>query len=413
MRVLVLASYVPSLYKGAEIRLFQLLRHLGRSHEITLWAINRRGVPKEEIAALLPDCELILEGWPPLNRGGIMGRIGRNKAYRWLQEQQSLFTPTPTAIDRIYHPALKRQLHKLLTERQFDLIHVNQIMVWQYLPQPLTTPVILCKDNVWADLAERETQAAGGILARRLKHLDAQRMRRYETAAITTSNHCVVVSEQDADLVHEMAPDIPLSVIPNGVDTDYFCPTPETAEHSTLVFTGAMGWQPNADAMLYFCNEVLPCIQKDFPDVQLAIVGLHPPEAIKNLSQQPQIHVTGFVPDVRPYIANASVYIVPLRAGSGTRLKVLEALAMGKAVVSTRIGAEGLEVDNGRHLLLADDPEEFATAVSDLLQNPARRRSLGQAGRALVEASYDWKAIAADLDTVYHQVTQTVPVLGA
>jgi sugar transferase (PEP-CTERM/EpsH1 system associated) len=406
MRVLVLASYVPSLYKGAEIRLLHLLRHLSRSHEVMLWAINRRGVPEEEIAALLPDCELALQDWPPLTQGGIKGRIGRSGWYRQLQRGRSLFSPTPAAIDKIYHPNLKLSLQKLLAERRFDLTHVNQIMVWQYLPQPADVPVILCKDNVWADLAEVEAEAAAGILSRRIKQLDADRMRRYETAAVASSDHCVVVSEADAVLVRQLAPAAPMSVIPNGVDIDYFRPSPETAERPHLVFTGAMGWPPNADAMLYFGREILPCIQSRFPEVQLFIVGLHPPEAVKALGQQPHVHVTGFVADVRPYMADASVYIVPLRSGSGTRLKILEALAMGKAVVSTRVGAEGLDVVDGRHLLLADEPEEFAAAVCDLLQDPTRRQALGQAGRALVEADYDWKAIAADLDRVYHQVVQ-------
>lgn len=404
MRVLVLASYVPSLYKGAEIRLLHLLRHLSRSHEVTLWAVNRRGVPEEEIAALLPDCELALQDWPPLTQGGIRGRIGRSGLYRCFEQARRLFSPKPSAIAKIYHPALKIRLEKLLAERRFDLIHVNQIMVWQYLPQPVTTPVILCKDNVWTDLAEVEAQAATGILSRRLKQIDAARMRRYETQAVESSNHCVVVSEADAGLMQQLAPAAPLSVIPNGVDIDYFRPSSETAERPHLVFTGAMGWPPNADAVLYFGREILPNIQSRFPEVQLFIVGLHPPEAVKALGQQPHIHVTGFVDDVRPYMGNAAVYVVPLRSGSGTRLKILEALAMGKAVVSTTIGAEGLEVVDGQHLLLADEPQEFAAAVCELLQNPARRQALGKAGRALVEAAYDWKAIAAELDNVYHQV---------
>ncbi len=163
-----------------------------------------------------------------------------------------------------------------------------------------------------------------------------------------------------------------------------------------------MGWHPNADAMIYFCQDILPAVQNDFPDLQLYIVGLHPPEQVKALGKRPNIYVTGFVPDVRPYIADASVYIVPLRAGSGTRLKILEALAMGKAVVSTHIGAEGLDVTDGRHLLLANQPQEFAARICELLRDPSRRRMLGQAGRALVEEIYDWQAVAANLDSVYH-----------
>jgi glycosyltransferase involved in cell wall biosynthesis len=197
-----------------------------------------------------------------------------------------------------------------------------------------------------------------------------------------------------------------LSVVPNGVDTEQFQPGPEAAGPPHLVFTGAMGWQPNAEAMIYFCREILPAVRAHFPDVQLSIVGLQPPAEVVALGQQPNIHVTGFVPDVRPYIAEATVYIAPLKLGSGTRLKILEAMAMGKAVISTTIGAEGLEVTDGRHLLIADSAADFASRICELLADPGRRQALGQAGRALVEACYDWRAVAASLDGVYRQVVQ-------
>jgi sugar transferase (PEP-CTERM/EpsH1 system associated) len=407
MRILVLASYVPSHYKGAEIRLLHLLRHLSRRHEITLWAINRRGVPEDEVAALLPGCELVLQEWPAYNRGQIAGRIGRSGWYRWLENQQANFGPKPSAINKIYHSALARRLDGLLAERAFDLIHVNQIMVWQYLPRPAKTPVILCNDNVWTDLAERDWQAASGVLDRFFKKNDAGKMRRYETKALTSADHCVVVSREDEILTRQLAPETPISIIPNGVDTDYFRPSPETSGPPNLVFTGAMGWPPNADAMIYFCRDILPLIRREFPAVQLTIAGLQPSDDVKELAQDPQIHVTGFVPDVRPFVAGASVYIVPLRSGSGTRLKILEAMAMGKAIVSTPIGAEGLEVVDGRHLILADRPQDFAEAVCRLLKDPTRRQALGQAGRQLVEQTYDWKTIAAGLDNVYHQTVRS------
>lgn len=398
MRVLVLASYIPSYFKGAEIRLLHLLRHLSQQHEMTLWAINRRGVPAEEIAALLPDCRLELQSWPA------PGRLQRSRIYRWWQQRRALFQPLPPAVANIYHPALQARLKYFLALNQFDLIHINQIMIWQYLPRPVATPVILCKDNAWADLAEREWQATGQWLPRRLKKIAAGKMRRYEKAAVESSNHCVVVSERDKELIHQLAPNTPLSVVPNGVDTEQFQPSPEPAGPPHLVFTGAMGWQPNAEAMIYFCREILPAVRAHFPDVRLSIVGMQPPPEVVALGQQPNIEVTGFVPDVRPYIAGATLYIAPLLLGSGTRLKILEAMAMGKAVISTTIGAEGLEVTNGRHLMIADTPADFAARICELLADPAQRQALGQAGRALVEACYDWRAVAANLDGVYRQV---------
>ncbi|MCI0575012.1 MAG: glycosyltransferase family 4 protein [Chloroflexi bacterium] len=404
MRVLVLASYVPSFYKGAEIRLLHLLRHLSSRHEITLWAINRRGVPAGEIAALLPHCRLELQDFHSPEHNRLVARLRRSGWRQWLQQRRS---PLPLVIDRIYRPALQARLNTLLASQHFDLIHVNQIMVWQYLPRPVVTPVLLCTDNAWADLAEQEWRAIPQWLPRRRKKAEAHKMRRYEKLAVESSDHCVVVSGRDGELIRQLAPATPISLIPNGVDTGYFRPAPELAGGDSpprLVFTGAMGWPPNAEAMTYFCRDTLPAIRGEFPAVQMDIVGLQPPPDILALGQQPNIRVTGFVPDVRPYIAEATVYVVPLRQGSGTRLKILEALAMGKAVVSTTIGAEGLEVTDGRHLLIADEPQDFAARVCELLRDPSRRQALGQAGRTLVEACYDWRAIAAGLDAVYHQV---------
>jgi sugar transferase (PEP-CTERM/EpsH1 system associated) len=407
VRVLVLASYIPSYYKGAEIRLLHLLRNLSARHEITLWAINRRGVPVEEIAALLPDCRLLLQEFPPLGQNRLAAKIGYSRVYRWWLQRRPLLRPLPAAVDTIFRPALKERLEAFLASEQFDLIHVNQIMVWKYLPLPVETPVLLCKDNAWADLAEREWQAAAGWLPRRLKKVEADKMHRYEQQAVSAADHCVVVSERDKELIHQLSPDTPISVVPNGVDTDYFQPTSEPNDFPKLVFTGAMGWPPNVDAMLYFGRQILPLIRQEFPQVQMTIAGLHPPEELLALGQQANIRVTGFVPDVRPYIAEAAVYVVPLRLGSGTRLKILEALAMGKAVVSTSIGAEGLEVNHNEHLIIADEPEEFARSVSELLKEPSRRQALGRAGRTVVEACYDWKAVSADLEKIYRHVARS------
>jgi glycosyltransferase involved in cell wall biosynthesis len=165
-----------------------------------------------------------------------------------------------------------------------------------------------------------------------------------------------------------------------------------------LVFTGSMDWLPNEDAMLFFCRETLPLIRRDEPDVTLSIVGRAPTPAVAALARQPGVIVTGRVEDVRPYVRDAAVYVVPLRIGGGTRLKIFEAMAMGKAVVSTSVGAEGLPVAHGEHVWLADDPQAFARAVVDVLRDVKRRRHLEQAARSLVVQRYDWSAVAGALE---------------
>jgi glycosyltransferase involved in cell wall biosynthesis len=167
-----------------------------------------------------------------------------------------------------------------------------------------------------------------------------------------------------------------------------------------------MDWLPNEDAMLYFCRDVLPRIRAQEPHVSLSIVGRAPTPAVARLAQEAGVSVTGRVDDVRPYMAESAVYVVPLRIGGGTRLKIFEAMAMGKAVVSTTVGAEGLPVHDGEHLLLADDSESFASAVVRLLRDDDRRRSLEAAARTLVVEHYDWAAVAGDLDRALTRVAE-------
>jgi glycosyltransferase involved in cell wall biosynthesis len=166
-----------------------------------------------------------------------------------------------------------------------------------------------------------------------------------------------------------------------------------------MVFTGSLHYAPNTEAMLYFTSEIWPKVRRLIPEATLSMVGGHPPVNIRRLAHLPNVTVTGYVPDIRPYIAGAQIVIVPLRIGGGTRLKIVEALAMGKAVVTTSLGCEGLEVQNNRHLLIADDPNEFADRVIDLLRSPQRCRELGTEGRRLVEEMYDWQAIGARLES--------------
>jgi glycosyltransferase involved in cell wall biosynthesis len=188
-------------------------------------------------------------------------------------------------------------------------------------------------------------------------------------------------------------------VIPTGVDTKYFAPRPASAQASRrIVFTGSMDWLPNSDGVVYFCHEILPLIRRAEPDTTFTIVGRSPTPAVRRLVENEGIEVTGRVEDVRPYLQNAAVYVVPLRIGGGTRLKIFEAMAAGRAVVSTTIGAEGLPTEHGRHLLLADTPRDFADAVITLLRDPATRSAIEAEGRALVTGRYDWSAAAGHLE---------------
>jgi glycosyltransferase involved in cell wall biosynthesis len=217
----------------------------------------------------------------------------------------------------------------------------------------------------------------------------------------------LAVSEQDRDwYIHEyLAKNA--QILENGVDLDYFQKAPPgIAERLKLVFVGMMGWMPNSDGIKYFVSEILPRIRKEFPDIEIDIVGKDPPEDIVKLSEMPGIRVTGTVDDVRPFVWGAQVYVVPLRFGGGTRLKILEAFAMHKPVVSTSLGCEGIECRNGKELIIADSPSDFADAVILLLHDPAKREALSSNALQLVEATYGWQRLGDKLLHYYDELVQ-------
>ena len=291
-----------------------------------------------------------------------------------------------------------------LAAEHYDLIHIEHTNIAHWL-HGLDSPVprILSSENVKTIIWERYYQNADGNERRRF-YRDYCRFRNYESKYLRDYDGVIAVSEKDIDTFKNFTEDsVPLFMVPNGCDTDYFRPT-EVSDHFELLFTGTMQYRPNAEAMVYFCREVFPRIIAHLPQCRLKIVGNKPPPEVIALEQQGNIEVTGFVPDVRPYMASADVIVVPLLSGSGTRLKILEAMAMGKAVVATTVGAEGIDYANGRDIVIADEPESFAQKVVALLSNSSKRKMLGENARVLAEQKYSWKASAVELEKAYRLV---------
>ena len=233
-------------------------------------------------------------------------------------------------------------------------------------------------------------------------------MLRFEEAALARFDLVLAVSDADRRTFSRLYPGslrTPVHIVQTGVDTSYFRPSSEAPERAHLVFTGSMDWLPNEDGMLFFCREILPRIRRAEPDVTLSIIGRAPTPAVRRLADEHGIEVTGRVDDVRPHVGRGSVYVVPLRIGGGTRLKIFEAMSMGKAVVSTTIGAEGLPVTDGQDIVIADRPEAFADATVRLIRNNEQRRALERAARRLMADRYDWSAVAEDFEDALSQVT--------
>jgi sugar transferase (PEP-CTERM/EpsH1 system associated) len=394
MRVLWIKSDVLlPLDTGGKLRTWHLLRNLATRHDVTYLG-GAAGDQRPEHIDGMREVARHVHVVPRSNAAKGSLRFYADAALH-------LLDPLPYAVGKYRSRAFRSRVEDLLRTGQFDLIVCDFLVPAVNLPRQLPCPSVLFTHNVEAEIWRRHAETRRGRLGRFLYETQHRRMLRFEARTLARFDGVLAVSDADRDTFARLYPGAikaPVQVIPTGVDTAFFTPAPSSPGSRSLVFTGSMDWLPNEDAMLFFCREVLPIIRREEPDVTLSIVGRTPTAAVARLAQHAGIVVTGRVDDVRPHISNAAVYIVPLRIGGGTRLKIFEALSMGKAVVSTTIGAEGLPVTDGAHLMLADTAQTFAETVVRLLRNLEQRRSLEAAARALVVEHYDWAAAADELD---------------
>jgi sugar transferase (PEP-CTERM/EpsH1 system associated) len=379
--------------KGGRLRTWHLMRHLARQHRITYLAFGRPGEDRESIDRMHEVAERV----ELISRTDAPKRSLRFYAGAALH----LLDPLPYAIGKYRSRAFRRKIEELARDNEFDVIVSDFVLPAVNLPRRVPCPVVIFTHNVEAEIWRRFAETHRGSLSGLLYAGQHRRMRRFERRALARADGVLAVSHADRRTLSELysgAIRKPIHVVSTGVDTGYFRPAPGTDGRRSLVFTGSMDWLPNEDAMLWFSREVLPRIREKEPQTTLTIVGRAPTPPVVRLGREPGITVTGRVEDVRPYVAAASVYVVPLRIGGGTRLKIFEAMSMGKAVVSTAVGAEGLPVRDGEHLALADDPDRFADTVVAVMRDERRRQALEAAARKLVVDRYDWSAVAGELE---------------
>jgi glycosyltransferase involved in cell wall biosynthesis len=303
-------------------------------------------------------------------------------------------------------PALLRELRALLAKERYDVVtfefsHLAPYRRW--LPEDGARPVfVLDEHNIEYEILERTAAAESGWSRRLYNAINSRKLRREERLAFRAFDGCTVTSTHDQEVLLRDAPSAATAVIPNAVDLDFFQPRAEAPEPNTLLFFGAHNYFPNADGLRYFLAECMPLLQQILPAAKLRVVG-HTPASFQSLASE-SVQMVGFVDDVRLELARAAAVIAPLRVGGGTRLKILEAMAMGKAVISTRVGAEGLEVVPDRDLLIADEPAAFAGAIARVLSDQALARALGAAARRLVEGSYGWAAAVSRLEQFHDRL---------
>ena len=405
MRILWLnVGLLLPLDKGGRLRTWHLMRHLARRHEITYLAFRDADQPEADLVGMREVCSR-LETMPR--------RESPKRSLRFYAEAAGYVAhPRPYAVAKYRSIEYTRRLRALLDTVPFDLIVCDFLPPIVNLPARLPCPAVLFTHNVEAEIWRRHAETATGLAVPALFRAQWRRMQRFEKAALDRFNLVLAVSEADRRTFERLyAPSVPIAVVPTGVDTSYFSPpAPSSADARNLVFTGSMDWLPNEDGMTYFCREIFPRIRSVEPDATLSIVGRAPTPEVRQLAGIPGVNVTGRVEDVRPYIARGAVYVVPLRIAGGTRLKIFEAMAMGRAVVSTTIGAEGLPVTPGEHLMIADNPDRFALAVIRLLRDQGLRTSLEQSARRLVVERFDWAAAAAALDSALQTAAGKQPL---
>jgi polysaccharide biosynthesis protein PslH len=405
MKILTITDTIPyPTVSGDRIRTYNLLRRIAEQEEVWLAALletpqDAEGVP--HLASFLQGVEVAYvprrspaAHIPGLLRYALQGR--------------------PLELKFRHSPELASKIHGLVTAVEPDIveiIHSEMALYLEALPPDAGRRHVLTLQNIAFHQYDRIFRTERRLHVKMRAFLHSRMMRMWEPRYAARFDRCIAVSAVDRDVLLNVNPRVPVHVVPNGVDVAQYRPLPVPVSELTgasppsLLFIGKMSYPPCADAVLFFCEEVLPLIRRALGEVEMWIVGREPPPEVVRLEGD-GVHVTGWVDEVEPYYRRSTVSVVPLRAGGGTRLKVLEAMALGRPVISTSIGCEGLDVVDGQHLLVADDAVSFAEQTIRLLTERALYESVAAAARSLVVRNYDWDAIAHRQLEIYAEALQ-------
>lgn len=382
---------------GGKIRSYNILRRLAGDHEVSYLCLTDEPPTAEEVDHLKSFCKRVdyihFKPERKFSPEFYLALIG------------NLFSSRPYVINKYRNREIADEIKKRVAAGEVDVVLCDFLEMSVNLENITGVPMVLFQHNVETEIWRRHFETSENPLKKGYLYIDYQRFYRYERSACARFDDVLVVSEADGKLLREKYDVRHTTVIPTGVDIGYFRPNPDQIEPNSIIFVGSMDWLPNQDAVDYFVGEIYPRIKAKAADASFYIVGRRPPERIMNLARQDSsIIVTGTVDDIRPYVDTARVYVVPIRIGGGTRIKIYEALAQKKAIISTTIGAEGLPLEDGKHIIIADDPNDFAEAVVKIMNDDKLNTSISENGYSLVTEKYSWEKVAADFSRALKQV---------
>jgi glycosyltransferase involved in cell wall biosynthesis len=397
LRILVMTPSLP--YPpiwGFGTRVYQFLRLLGRKHAVSLLTYEEPG-EGGKVAALADVCTAV----------HTVPRLAETEHRKRLDQLASVFSGRSYQRRNRHSLAMQQQLDDVTSRERFDVIQIESSQMAGFAFDRRAARV-LDEHNIEYELLYRMYQTEQSTARRFYNWLEFAKFRREEIRSWHDVSGCMITSEREEKIIQQAAPGTPTAVVPNAVDVDYFSPSDESIDGNALTMTGLMHYRPNIDGALYFLQEIFPHILASRPNVVFYIVGAGASDELKRLAG-PNVVVTDTVPDVRPYIQKSALLVVPLRMGGGTRLKVVEGLSMAKAVVSTSLGCEGIDVKHLEHLVIADQPRDFADAVLKLLGDREVAQKLGRQGRALVTRQYTWQTVVNRMEAFYDHLLAAAP----
>jgi glycosyltransferase involved in cell wall biosynthesis len=380
---------------GGKIRVLNVLKHLGQWHDVTYVSNLRPG--EEQYLESMQGLGLRMET--------VAGATSRRGGARFFAEALwNLTSPLPFTIARNYDAEIRKRITELLAVESYDLLICDTVVMAPHTVGLNASASILFQHNVEAQILKRHAEAATGLKAIYMRD-QWRRMKRFEAKCGGEFDTVIAVSERDKEAFEREYGWRHCDAIDTAVDADFF--EDESGEvPGRVTFLGSMDWMPNQDGVSWFVREVWPLIRLGEPDAEFHVVGRTPPDEIRRLAQTPGVRIVGGVPDVRPHLAQTSVFVVPILVGGGTRLKIFEAMASARAVVSTTIGAEGLPIVPGQHYLAADDPRSFADAVLQLLKDDVSRTRMRREANRYVRDRFSSEPIARQFERICHETVQ-------